>query len=131
MYELFTDSARRVILYSREEAEKLLQAYIDTEHLLLGLLREKTGFSYEIFNKRGININILIRDIKNMSDRGRNLMIKGSIPFSPLAKKSLEYAIEEAHALEHKYINPEHILLGLLKEKRGKASAILKNLGSI
>lgn len=129
MYELFTDSARRVILYSREEAEKLLQAYIDTEHLLLGLLREKTGFSYEIFNKRGININILIRDIKNMSDRGRNLMIKGSIPFSPLAKKSLEYAIEEAHALEHKYINPEHILLGLLKEKRGKASAILKKLG--
>lgn len=129
MYELFTDSARRVILYSREEAEKLLQAYIDTEHLLLGLLREKTGFSYEIFNKRGININVLIRDIKNMSDRGRNLMIKGSIPFSPLAKKSLEYAIEEAQALEHKYINPEHILIGLLKEKRGKASAILKKLG--
>ena len=129
MYELFTDSARRIILYSREEAEKLMQAYIDTEHLLLGLLREKSGLSYEIFGRRGINISMLIRDIKNMSDRGRNLMIKGSIPFSPLAKKSLEYAIEEAHTLEHKYINPEHILLGLIKEKRGKAAAILKKLG--
>lgn len=129
MFEMFTDKARRIILYSREEAEKMMQPYIDTEHILVGVLKEKTGLAFEVFNKRGINIPLLIRDIKNLSDHGRNLMIKGSLPFGPLAKKSLEYAMEEARLLDHKYINPEHILLGLLKEPRGKASNILKKLG--
>jgi len=129
MYELFTDSARRVVLYSREEAERMMQPYIDTEHILLGILKEKSGLTYDLFSRKRINIAILIKDIRNISDSGKNLMIKGSLPFSPLAKKSIEYAVEEANVLEHKYINPEHLLLGLLKEKRGKASAILAKWG--
>ncbi|TYB32798.1 MAG: ATP-dependent Clp protease ATP-binding subunit [Flexistipes sinusarabici] len=129
MFELFTDKARRVILYSREEAEKLLQPYIDTEHLLIGILKESTGVSAEIFNRRGINVMLLISDIKNMTEEGKNLMIKGSLPFSPNAKKVLEYSIEEARILKHKNINPEHILLGILKLKKGKASVVLKKLG--
>lgn len=129
MFEMFTDRARRVILYSREEAEKMMQPYIDTEHILIGILKEKTGLASEVFNKRGINVSLLIRDIKNLSDHGKNLMIKGSLPFGPLAKKALEYAMEEARLLDHKYINPEHILLGLIKEPRGKASNILQKLG--
>ena len=129
MYELFTDSARRVVLYSREEAERMMHPYIDTEHILLGILKEKSGLTYDLFLRKKINIAILIKDIRNISDSGKNLMIKGSLPFSPLAKKSIEYAVEEANELEHKYINPEHLLLGLLKEKRGKASAILAKWG--
>jgi len=129
MFELFTDRARRVILYSREEAEKLLQPYIDTEHLLIGILKERTGVSAEIFNRRGINVMLLISDIKSMTEEGKNLMIKGSLPFSPNAKKVLEYSIEEARILKHKNINPEHILLGILKLKKGKASLVLKKLG--
>jgi len=129
MYELFTDSARRVVLYSREEAERTMHPYIDTEHILLGILKEKSGLTYDLFLRKKINIAILIKDIRNISDSGKNLMIKGSLPFSPLAKKSIEYAVEEANELEHKYINPEHLLLGLLKEKRGKASAILAKWG--
>lgn len=129
MFELFTDRARRVILYSREEAEKLLQPYIDTEHILIGILKERTGISAEIFNRRGINVMLLISDIKNMTEEGKNLMIKGSLPFSPDAKKVLEYSIEEARILKHRNINPEHILLGILKHKKGKASIVLKKLG--
>ena len=129
MFELFTDKARRVILYSREEAEKLLQPYIDTEHLLIGILKESNGVSAEIFNRRGINVMLLISDIKNMTEEGKNLMIKGSLPFSPNAKKVLEYSIEEARILKHTNINPEHILLGILKLKKGKASVVLKKLG--
>ena len=129
MYELFTDSARRVVLYSREEAERMMHPYIDTEHILLGILKEKSGLTYDLFSRKRINVAILIKDIRNISDSGKNLMIKGSLPFSPLAKKSIEYAVEEANELEHKYINPEHLLLGLLKEKRGKASAILAKWG--
>ncbi len=129
MFDLFTDRARRVILYSREAAEKLLQISIDTEHILMGLLREKTGVAADIFNKRGLDTNVLINDIKKMSVQGRNLMIKGSLPFSPMGKTVLEAAVEEARLLESKYINTEHILLGLLRERRGKAYMLLAKLG--
>lgn len=129
MFDLFTDRARRVILYSREAAEKLLQISIDTEHILMGLLREKTGVAAEIFNKRGLDSNVLINDIKKMSVQGRNLMIKGSLPFSPMGKAVLEAAVEEARLLESKFINTEHILLGLLRERRGKAYMLLNKLG--
>ncbi|MGA1846054.1 ATP-dependent Clp protease ATP-binding subunit [Deferribacter abyssi] len=129
MFEYFSERARRVILFSREEAEKLMNSFIDTEHLLIGLLKDKNGVPCEIFSRRGFNTTTLIKEIENLSGEGKNLMIKGSIPFSPLARKVLEYAVEEANLLNHKYINPEHILLGLMKEKRGKAFSILKKLG--
>ncbi|KAA0259072.1 ATP-dependent Clp protease ATP-binding subunit [Deferribacter autotrophicus] len=129
MFEYFSERARRVILFSREEAEKLMNSYIDTEHLLIGLLKDKNSVPTEIFNRRGFNTTTLIKEIENLTGDGKNLMIKGSIPFSPLARKVLEYAVEEANLLNHKYINPEHILLGLMKEKRGKAFSILKKLG--
>ena len=102
MYELFTDSARRVILYSREEAEKMLQPYIDTEHILLGILKEKSGLTYDLFSRKRISIPLLIKEIRNISDSDKNLMLKGSLPFSSLAKNSIEYAVEEANELEHK-----------------------------
>lgn len=129
MFDLFTDRARRVILYSREAAEKLLQVSIDTEHILMGLLREKSGIAADIFEKRGLDTNVLINDIRKMSIQGRNLMIKGSLPFSPMGKTVLESAVEEARLMEHKHINTEHILLGLLRERRGKAFIILSKLG--
>ncbi len=129
MFEMFTDRSRRVILHSREEAEKLMQPFIDTEHILLGLLKEKTGTVAEIFIKRGINLNVLIKDIKNISEGRQNLLIKGSLPFGPLARRALEFSMEECRFLGGKYVNPEHLLLGLLREERGKAFSILKRLG--
>jgi len=129
MFELFTDRARRVILYSREEAERLLHPYIDTEHILVGILKEKNSLTLELFARKGINIQNLINDIHNLNDENKNFAIKGSLPFSPLAKSALEFAMEECRILNSKYINPEHLLLGLLKEKRGKASLVLRKVG--
>jgi len=129
MFETFTDRARRVILYAREAAEKLMHPSIDTEHILMGLLRERTGMAAELMKKHGIDMTNLLVDLKEMSQEGRNLMIKGSLPFSSLGKSVLDYSVEEAKVLGHKYVNTEHILLGLIKEKRGKAHNILTKLG--
>ncbi|MBZ4672453.1 ATP-dependent Clp protease ATP-binding subunit [Deferribacterales bacterium Es71-Z0220] len=129
MFELFTDRARRVILYSREEAERLLHPYIDTEHILVGILKEKNSLTLELFARKGINVQNLINDIQNLSGENKDFAIKGSLPFSPLAKNALEFAMEECRILNSKYINPEHLLLGLLKEKRGKASLVLRKVG--
>jgi ATP-dependent Clp protease ATP-binding subunit ClpC len=129
MFELFTDRARRVILFAREASERLMQTSIDTEHILMGLLRERSGLAAEIFNKRGIDVTVLMNDVKGVSEKGRNLMIKGSLPFSSTGKNVLDYALEEAKLLNTKYVNTEHILLGLVRERKGKASMLLSKLG--
>ncbi|PLX69187.1 MAG: ATP-dependent Clp protease ATP-binding protein ClpC [Denitrovibrio sp.] len=129
MFELFTDRARRVILFAREASERLMQTSIDTEHILLGLLRERSGLAAEIFSRRGIDVTLLMNDVKGVSEKGQNLMIKGSLPFSQNGKNVLDYSVEEAKALNNKYVNTEHLLLGLLKEKKGKASMLLSKLG--
>ncbi len=129
MFEMFTDSARRVIVFAKEEAEKLMQPYIDTEHILLGLLREKRGVTAEIFNQRKINTLSVMKDMRMSAEQGNIFMFKGSLPFSPTAKKALDYAVEESRSFGHKYVNTEHLLLGLTREKRGKAAAMLSRLG--
>ena len=129
MFELFTDRARRVILFAREASERLMQTSIDTEHILLGLLRERSGLAAEIFSRRGIDVTLLMNDVRGVSEKGHNLMIKGSLPFSQNGKNVLDFSIEEAKILNNKYVNTEHILLGLLKEKKGKASMLLSKLG--
>jgi len=129
MFELFTDRARRVILFAREASERLMQTSIDTEHILLGLLRERSGLAAEIFTRRGIDISMLMSDVKSVSEKGHNLMIKGSLPFSQNGKSVLDFSVEEAKTLNNKYVNTEHILLGLLREKKGKASMLLSKLG--
>ncbi|PLX66804.1 MAG: ATP-dependent Clp protease ATP-binding protein ClpC [Denitrovibrio sp.] len=129
MFELFTDRARRVILFAREASERLMQTSIDTEHILLGLLRERSGLEAEIFSRRGIDVTMLMNDVKGVSEKGHNLMIKGSLPFSQNGKTVLDYSVEESKLLKNKYVNTEHIMLGLLREKKGKASMLLSKLG--
>jgi len=129
MFELFTDRARRVILFAREASERLMQTSIDTEHILLGLLRERSGLAAEIFSRRGIDVTLLMNDVRGVSEKGHNLMIKGSLPFSQNGKNVLDFSVEEAKVLNNKYVNTEHIMLGLLKEKKGKASMLLSKLG--
>jgi len=129
MFDLFTDRTRRAILYSRDEAEKLANPTIDTEHILLGILREKSGHLLTIFEIFNIDVNAIILDIKQNSYRSDSFYLKGSIPFSANAKRAMEYALEEAKLSGEKYVQPEHIFLGLIKEKRGKASQILNKYG--
>ena len=129
MFEMFTDSARRVIVMAKEEAEKQVQPYIDTEHILIGLLHEKRGIVAEIFNRHKINTANIIKDIRSSNEPGNIFMFKGGLPFSSAAKKTLDYALEEAASLNSKYVNTEHILLGIARDKRGKAFTVLSRLG--
>ncbi|MDR2884609.1 MAG: ATP-dependent Clp protease ATP-binding subunit [Deferribacteraceae bacterium] len=130
MFEQLTERARRVILFSREEAERLMQGYIETEHILLGLLRERSGIAAEIFASHRIHLGNLVKELRGVSsaDSG-DILFKGNIPFGLLTKRALEYALEEARLFDQKYVNTEHLLLGLMRERRGKAFPILAKLG--
>jgi ATP-dependent Clp protease ATP-binding subunit ClpC len=125
-----TERARRVLLYSREEAERTSQPWVETEHILHGVLREKSGIAYEIFTSHRINTTNLLKELRGLSPLNEVMYSKNSnINFSTVSRKVLEYTLEEAKSFGHNFINTEHILLGLMRERRGKAFSILTKLG--
>ena len=129
MFERFTERARKVIILAREEAIRLGHNFVGTEHLLLGLIREGDGLAVAILKKLNVNISAVKAEIEKIVSAGSEFSPAGEIPFTPQAKKVLEYAISEARSLGHNYIGTEHLLLGLIREGEGTASLVLRDFG--
>jgi ATP-dependent Clp protease ATP-binding subunit ClpC len=129
MFKRFTERARRVIILAREEAERHHHEYLGTEHILLGMLKDGGGIAITVLQKAGLSIDQIRLEVERHLPRNANSLIVGEIPFTPKAKKVLEYAVEEARLMGHNYIGTEHLLLGLLKEKEGIAAKVLNSLG--
>ncbi len=129
MFERFTERARKVIILAREEAIRLGHNFVGTEHLLLGLIREGDGLAVAILKKLNVNIGSVKSEIEKIVSAGSEFSPAGEIPFTPQAKKVLEYAISEARSLGHNYIGTEHLLLGLIREAEGIASLVLRDFG--
>lgn len=129
MFNRFTERARKVIVYAKEEARRFNHDYIGTEHLLLGLVREGEGVAAAVLQKLGIDLETIRIEVEKMVQPGPQTQVLGDIPFTPRSKKALELSAEEARALGHNYIGTEHLLLGLVKEGEGMAYRVLLNLG--
>ena len=129
MFERFTDRARRVVVLAQDEARRLNQNYIGTEHLLLGLIHEGDGIAARALETMGISLEAVRAQVIEIIGEGEQ-PTTGHIPFTPRARKVLEYSMREALQLGHNYIGTEHILLGLLREGDGVASQVLVNLGA-
>ena len=129
MFKRFTERARRVIILAREEAERHHHEYLGPEHILLGMLKDGGGIAVTVLQKAGLSIDHVRMEIERHLPRNANALIVGEIPFTPKAKKVLEYGVEEARLMGHNYIGTEHLLLGLLKEKEGIGAKVLNNLG--
>ena len=129
MFEKFTERGRKVIVYAREEAERLQNDYLGTEHILLGALREEDGIPVAVLRKMGIDVDQIRMEVERNLPSSGNTLTFGDIPFTPRAKKVLEYAVEEARLLGHNYIGSEHLLLGLIREEEGIGGKILRSFG--
>ena len=129
MFERFTDRARRVVVLSQEEARLLNHNYIDTEHILLGLIQERDGVAAKALQSLDIGLESVRAQVEEIIGQGGNPP-SGYIPFTPRAKKVLELSLREALQLSHNYIGTEHILLGLLREGEGVAAQVLVRLGA-
>jgi len=129
MFERFTEKARRVVVLAQEEARKLNQNYIGTEHLLLGLIREEDGIAAKALESLSISLEDVHLQVEELIGRG-TYVPTGHIPFTPRAKKVLELSLREALQLGHNYIGTEHILLGLIREGEGVAAQVLLALGA-
>ncbi len=127
MFERYTERARRVIFFARYEASQFGSPTIESEHLLLGLLREDR--------------NIVGRFLANASaesirdQAATHLTIKEKVatsvdlPLSQECRHILEYAAQEAEKLSHKFIGTEHLLLGILREEGCGAARVLSERG--
>ena len=129
MFNRFTERARKVIVYAKEEARRFNHDYIGTEHLLLGLIREGEGVAAAVLQKLGLDLDTIRLEVEKLVQAGPQTQVVGDIPFTPRSKKALELSAEEARALGHNYIGTEHLLLGLVKEGEGMAYRVLLNLG--
>ncbi len=131
MFEKFTDRARLVIMLAKNEAERLQHDQLDTEHLLLGLIKEGGGIGVRALRKLNINPQTMQMQIERRVVLGNRRSYQREIPFSDLAKKVLEMAVYEAKELSHSYIGTEHLLLGLVREKNGLAGKLLRDSGVV
>jgi bifunctional UDP-N-acetylglucosamine pyrophosphorylase/glucosamine-1-phosphate N-acetyltransferase len=128
MFERYTEKARRVIFFARYEASQFGSPYIDTEHLLLGLLRaDKT--LVDRFLRAQASAESIRKQIEAKDMVREKVATSVDLPLSNEGKRVLAYAAEEAERQGHNHIGPEHLLLGLLREDQCFAARILEERG--
>lgn len=128
MFERFTERAVRVIMASQEEAKRLSSNSVGTEHLLLGMIREKEQIVLKTFEHFKLDISFIKAKIEEFV-RGENLSRLSDVPFSAQLKRTIELAWDEARQLGHSYVGVEHLFLGLLREASGIAGKVLNDAG--
>ncbi|MFB3067947.1 MAG: Clp protease N-terminal domain-containing protein, partial [Acidobacteriota bacterium] len=129
MFEKYTEKARRVIFFARYETSQLGARRIETEHVLLGLLREDKALSSRFFPHVEAALENIRKQIESRSSVREKISTSVELPLSDESKRVLTYAAEEADRLMCNYIGTEHILLGLLREEKSLASEILYENG--
>jgi ATP-dependent Clp protease ATP-binding subunit ClpC len=125
MFERYTEKARRVIFFARYEASQFGSFYIETEHLLLGILREDKTFTNR-FLRSHASVASIRQQIEAHTTIREKVSTSVDLPLSNEAKRVLAYAAEEAERLGHKHIGTEHLFLGLLREEDSFAAQLLK-----
>lgn len=128
MFERFTEKARRVIFSARYEASQYGSPYIETEHLLLGLLREDKVLAKWFLGDVNAEREIRSEIEKNITSRKR-ISTSVEVPLTAESKKVLMMAAEEADRIGLRHVGTEHLLLGLLPLEDSLAAKILQARG--
>lgn len=127
-FERFSEGARKVLTKAQEEAKRLGHSYIDTEHILLGIVDEESGVAARVLTNLGVPLTKVRAAVEFVVGKGERRTI-GEISLAPRAKRAIEIAVDEARRLNSSYIGSEHLLLGLLGGKEGVACNVLENFG--
>jgi len=128
MWQRFTEKARRIICYAQEEAGRLGENFLTTEHLLLGLVRENDTAAARILERMDVSLETIRAKVERRVKKGEGRTGQ-DIQLSPRAKRVIDLAYDEARQLNNNYIGTEHLLLGLVRESKGPAARVLAKLG--
>jgi ATP-dependent Clp protease ATP-binding subunit ClpC len=128
----FTQNAREAIEVAQAVVRRGRGNQLGTEHLLLGLLAQGEGVVHRVFGELGLDFGLArmkADDAVKRSELSRSDRAVERIYLTPRAKRALELAVEEAEKLGDAYVGNEHLLLGLIREDEGSASAVLREVG--
>src|SRR5579872_5856839 len=128
MWQRFTERARRVVFFAQEEAMRLGDQYVSTEHLLLGLIRENDSVAAQVLDRLGVSLGRIRSEIERQVTQG-DRRPGSDMQLTPRAKRVIDLAYDEARQLNNNYIGTEHLLLGLIREGEGLAGRVLAKLG--
>ena len=107
----FTPRAQQVFRLANEEAKRRNHNFLGTEHLLLGLIDLGQGVAINIFQKMGLDLTTLRKEVEKFTPSGPHQEIIGNVPYTPRIKKVIALAQKEAKNLSHNYVGTEHLLL--------------------
>jgi ATP-dependent Clp protease ATP-binding subunit ClpA len=124
MFERYTEKSRRVIFFARYEASNYGSKYIETEHLLLGILREDRALTARLA-RDGIVEREIRSEIEKRVTRGEPFPPSVEVPLSQEGKNVLNLAADAADQMSHRMIETEHLLLGILRVENCLAAQIL------
>ena len=125
----FSPRIKDVLSYSREEAIRLGNEYIGTEHLFLGILRDGEGIAIDLLTSKGIDLYAIREQIEQDLDQNEPLNADANVQLLKSAEKALKLVFLEARALKETSINTGHLLLAILREENNMISQIFKDEG--
>ena len=128
MFERYTEKTRRVVFFARYEASLFGSPYIETEHLLLGLLREDKVLAHRLLRSHAA-VEAIRKQIEAHTPTREKISTSVDLPLSHESKRVLAYASEESERLNHKAIETSHLLIGLLCEQKCFAAQFLHEQG--
>ncbi len=130
MFERYTERARRVLFFARYEASQFGTLTIETEHLLLGIVRESRGLTTRLLQHSDASPDRIREAVSSRMPVFRErIPTSVEMPFGADLKRALGYAAEEADKLGHSYIGTEHLLLALLRDPNTVAGSVLASMG--
>ncbi|HYN43524.1 MAG TPA: ATP-dependent Clp protease ATP-binding subunit, partial [Thermoanaerobaculia bacterium] len=129
MFEKYNEKARRALFFARYEASKLGSKVIESEHILLGILREGEDVTREIFTRFNVKPDDVRREIEGDRVFVERVSSSQELPLSEESKKILAYASHEAESMMHPYVGTEHLLIGILRVDPCVASRLLAGHG--
>jgi ATP-dependent Clp protease ATP-binding subunit ClpA len=128
MFKRYTEKARRVIFFARYEASQFGNPYIETEHLLLGLLREDPALVERFLGPTNVATDVRT-EIERQIIRHERISTAVEMPLTNDCKMALNLAAEESERLAHRHIGTEHLLLGMLRVEGSLAAKLLRKRG--
>jgi ATP-dependent Clp protease ATP-binding subunit ClpC len=123
----FSTRVKEIISYSREEALRLGNDFIGTEHLVLGLIRDNENTAVKILKSLNVDVYELRKEIElAVKDKtGKNIANINSLPLTKQAEKVIRITVLEAKTLKSAFVESEHLMLSILKNKENIATQII------
>ncbi|HUT96967.1 MAG TPA: bifunctional nuclease domain-containing protein [Dehalococcoidales bacterium] len=126
--EMFSESSQEVLNLAEEEAKRLSHNFVGTGHILLALVKQTHTIASAVLGNLGLDLAKAPLEIEASINQQSDIE-STEVGLSSAVKKTIELSVMEAKRLGSRKVQPEHILIGLIRQDKGVAATLLKNQG--